>query len=103
MLSAKKRNIYIGIIVLCLLGIVALFGFNFGSVTDAPPLAQDAPPPSSVSNPDAAASGSYPRPVVFPQDREFDLSIFDSSTFQALKAIGDITLQEGELGNDNPF
>jgi hypothetical protein len=116
MLPPKKQKIYIGIIIFCIAGIIVVFSLNgSGGQTD---FSLDSNNPDQVvpgafsadesANPTVTEiiqkeNGSYSSPSVFPSDNEFDLSIFESSTFKALSVIGDIEIDEDELGKDNPF
>ena len=40
---------------------------------------------------------------VYPQNREFDRTVFDLSKFQNLKEYEPLAVDEKELGRDNPF
>lgn len=113
MLNPKRKKIYIGIIAVCVVGIIVVLSLNgrTGGVTGPLPGDTLANPVGTTAN-TPVSSGAAPTnlqnskflpPPVFPFNRSFDLSIFDSSTFQALSPIGEITLQDGELGNENPF
>lgn len=113
MLNSKRKKIYIGIIAVCIVGIIVVLSLKGRSGGVAGPLPGDTltnpvgttsnTPVSSGTTPTSLQNLKFLPPQVFPFDRSFDLSIFDSSTFQALSPIGEITLQDGELGNENPF
>jgi len=114
MLSEKKKKIYIGIIIFCVIGIFVVLVLNGSSGSGEISLDPNDPSqfvPTAESglgdeSPGVLRSSEgqvYSPPGVFPSDGNFDLSIFESSTFKALSPTGDITLDDDELGKENPF
>lgn len=105
MISSKKRNIYIGIIVFCVVAALAVLTLSKPSL---PEIQLPTVSPKSAS-PVTSSGGSKALPgaagiSVFPQNVDFDVSIFDNDRFKTLKAYEPIRVDSGkELGRDNPF
>ncbi|MBI4049769.1 MAG: hypothetical protein HY395_03090 [Candidatus Doudnabacteria bacterium] len=95
MITKARRNAYIVIIAVCIAGSIAIFMFLKPEITDLPDLGS----PVGTS---ASRESSGP-PKVFPQDANFDLSVFNSSKFIGLKEITQLTVESAELGKEDPF
>ncbi|OGE81585.1 MAG: hypothetical protein A3H72_03065 [Candidatus Doudnabacteria bacterium RIFCSPLOWO2_02_FULL_48_8] len=93
MLTAKKKRVYIGIIIFCIVATIAVFVLYKPSVPTLD-LSQ------FQSQNSTAASGGI---RVFPQNKQFDESVFKLSKFKSLTEYQPIELNEEELGRENPF
>lgn len=97
MISHSKRNLYITIIALCLVGIMGIVLFlkpKLVVIDESLPLAGSAPA-------DSKDSAFLPR--VFPIETKFDLSVFNSSKFKSLQQTTQLTVDQSELGKEDPF
>lgn len=128
MLDKKKRNLYIGLISASLLGTALVWFFGLGSTSSVTPalpnqtliagtnqlaqtgsLAQpNANVPSgagvgSLVQPTSYKDGEFPVPGVFPATPDYDLSVLESSVYKNLKDYKVLTVDEKELGREDPF
>ncbi len=112
-MSDKKKKIYIGIIIVCVLvtGYV-LMGSGLGGPDPIP--IEDLSTPINVTNPNGTAGNSsdgpenpslveYTIPVVFPQDINFATRVLDSDEFKSLSDYDELTVSEAERQRENPF
>jgi hypothetical protein len=113
MLDPKKKKIYIIIICVNLVGILIIFVTQWGNIfpSTASPVASPVLPssqtPPTNNNASAAASDAvkkeYTLPKVFPESTNFDASVFESSTYKTLSPFNSLSIQNSEMGRENPF
>lgn len=101
MISRTKRNVYIAIITLSVIGILGIILFL---KPQAPALPVDvvSQPPANTGVP-AGKKEPLGLPKVFPQETDFDLSVFNLSKFTDLKELSQLSVEVGELGKEDPF
>lgn len=115
----KKKIVYIGLIIFCLVSTAAIIMMNMRKSAvpvEEPSASAPAPSvPTTQNTPTAAASGlaaqvkmlndgNYPAPSVFPNQRQFDMSVFKSPAFVALTGQELPPVQPEDFGVDaNPF
>lgn len=99
----KKKKIYIAVIVGCFLLSGGILYYSFGSGGSAEPVAT-VPESAAVGQAGQAPSLSgYRAPSVFPVETKFDTSVFESSKYKTLRDGKALTVENTEVGRDNPF
>lgn len=113
----KKKTIYIGLIIFCLVTTASLLYLNMKkTAAPAPTQEQAAVTPTPAQQNTQTLSNSmtyqlkllndanYPAPSVFPIQRQFDVSVFNSSAFLSLTSPELPQPAAQEFGSDaNPF
>jgi hypothetical protein len=112
----KKKKIYIGIIVFCLLASAGVLYWSSSSSTQIPVGVTEpdtfvgggapmgAAPASSLGNvPQLTKDIDYGVPSVFPNNAKFDASVFDTSHFKVLTDYTILTVSPEEIGRENPY
>lgn len=106
MISRTRRNVYIGVIGFCVLGVILTLLFLRPGPSELP--ADDLLPAGSADSglgmsEEPADGAVFAPPQVFPRDIRFDLSVFSSSKFAELTEAAILTVGPDELGKDDPF
>jgi hypothetical protein len=100
MLTARQRNLYIGIIAFCVLGSILVFVMRNQRVAPAEaPASPTALEPLNTGG-QQTTTGFIP---VYPQNRTFDTGFFESGTYKLLKSYESLQVDESELGVEDPF
>ena len=110
-MTANKKKIYIGIIIVCfgLSGFLLYSTFHSSSAPATVPIVSDTVPtatnPSATNNAIVGQGGTitYHAPAVFPADSKFDWSVVSSTQFQSLTATPSLTLDPSQIGRDDPL
>lgn len=99
MISRTKRNIYIAVIGFCIVASLIIIFFFRSSVPQLP--GELTLSRQQASKPASQDLSSPPR--IFPLQTQFDLSVFNSPKFINLKETQPLSVEETELGKDDPF
>ena len=98
MITKARRNLYIGIIIACAIGIFASFTMFKPKNPESNLDFQQASDPGL-----GGETGNQGAIQVFPQSSQFDLSVFESDKFKLLKPYTPMVIDKSELGRDDPF
>lgn len=103
-ISKKRRNIYIGTIVFCVIAALGVLTLSKPSLPEIQlPATTTKPATSNPTGGNSAKSGAASISV-FPQNIDFDVSIFDHDRFKTLKVYEPVNVDPAkELGRDNPY
>jgi len=99
MLSSNRKKIYIGVIVVATTISVVCIVWYTRLIQPPPPMVVNTP----SQTPAQQTTSGTGAPKVFPNDTGFNTTIFDSNKFKTLRPGKNVTIEEEELGRENPF
>lgn len=104
MIDAKRKKIYYAVIIAAVLVAVVILIINRQSSPEIDLTVSPGQTPNATGGTAPAGGAVFQAPpAVFPIDKDFDISVLDSSSFRMLKPYTLLQVLDSELGRDDPF